>query len=81
VYRGSLATLLAQEEVRTSDVVPPFPPCRIFTDADQNRRPDTTDSTPLLPGQGFVYLVTARNLLGEGPLGPPGYGVNDGQCP
>jgi hypothetical protein len=58
--------------------------CGISTDADMDGLPDTLDST--IPGVGTVlyYLVTGRNLLGEGPLGPPGSEpprINDLQCP
>jgi hypothetical protein len=82
VYRGVLATLVSAGQVRTSDMQAYH--CSVSTDADGDDRPDTTDATPVTPGQAFFYLVTAENLTGEGPLGPAGAvppRLLDLQCP
>ncbi|HXV75038.1 MAG TPA: integrin alpha, partial [Candidatus Polarisedimenticolaceae bacterium] len=81
VYRGTLADLRAAGVVRTSDVPGTFE-CALNTDADGDGLPDTVDSQTPSPGEGYLYLVSGRNLSGEGPLGPlPAARINDGQCP
>ncbi len=83
VYRGSLSTLSTAGMLRTSDMTQLA--CGIFSDADLDQLPDTTDAEPPpAVGDAFVYLVTAKNFQGEGPLGPPGAQpprTNDAQCP
>ncbi len=83
VYRGSLAVSLPAQVIRTSDMAQLA--CGYLADADGDLRPDYDEiDTPPLAGEALFYLVTAENLLGEGPLGPPGLvpaRVNDLQCP
>jgi hypothetical protein len=58
--------------------------CAVATDADHDGRPDTLDTSAPGPGTTYFYLVTGRNLTGEGPLEPSGGvppRVNDAQCP
>jgi hypothetical protein len=82
VYRGVLSVLKVDRVARTSSMTQLA--CGITTDSNANGLPDTTD--PSLPplGDGYFYLVTSRNLTGEGPLGTLGAApprINDGQCP
>jgi hypothetical protein len=82
VYRGLLSTLRAAGQVRTSDMTQLA--CEIATDADADDLPDTTDGALPPLGNGFLYLVTAENLSGEGRLGPPGatpIRLLDAHCP
>jgi hypothetical protein len=82
VYRGTIASLAAAGGVKTSAAARLA--CGIATDADIDGLPDTTDITSPPVGGGFYYLVTGRNLTGEGPLAPPGAArprINDSQCP
>ncbi len=83
VYRGALSVSRAAKVFRTSDMARLA--CGITTDGDTDLRPDYDDAVAAPPpGDGWFYLVTSRNLLGEGPLGPPGQvppRVNDLQCP
>ncbi|MGH9868011.1 MAG: FG-GAP-like repeat-containing protein [Candidatus Polarisedimenticolia bacterium] len=83
VYRGSLTVSRTVKIFRTSDMAQLA--CGVASDADADLRPDLDDAGPPPPtGDGWFYLVTSRNLLGEGPLGPPGLvppRVNDLQCP
>jgi hypothetical protein len=77
-----LSVLVSRGEVRTSDMTTLA--CEISTDADADELPDTTDATAVPAGDVFFYLVTAENLTGEGPLGPPGAvppRVLDAHCP
>jgi hypothetical protein len=82
VYRGTIASVIGLRGVFTSAATQLA--CGISTDADTNGLPDFPD--PSIPGPGSIayYLVTGRNLLGEGPLGPPASvppRINDSQCP
>jgi len=82
VYRGLLSVLRAVGHVRTSDMTQLA--CEIATDADTDDLPDTTDAALPPAGDAYFYLVTAENLAGEGPLGPPGAvppRVLDAHCP
>jgi len=83
VYRGLLSVLQGDGVVRTSSWTQLA--CGIDTDADANQLPDTTDGDPPpATPDVFVYLVTARNGGGEGPLGTLGAvptRIHDGQCP
>jgi len=82
VYRGLLSVLRSVGQVRTSDMAQLA--CEIATDADADDLPDTTDGGLPPLGDAFLYLVTAENLAGEGPLGPPGAvppRVLDAHCP
>jgi hypothetical protein len=82
VYRGSLNTMLSAGGVSTSAMTQLA--CGIFTDADENGLPDTTDTDPVPTGDGFIYLVTGTNLHGEGPIGSSDNDpvrINDAQCP
>jgi hypothetical protein len=82
VYRGLLSTVRATGFVRTSEMTTLA--CAIVTDADLDDRPDATDATPAPVSDVLFYLVTAENLTGEGPLGPPGAvpaRVLDEHCP
>jgi hypothetical protein len=82
-YRGLLSTLRSAQQVRTSDMTQLS--CGTFTDTDLDGLPDKTDPTLPPAKNGFFYLATAHNLMGEGPLGagsesaPPR--LNDAQCP
>lgn len=80
VYRGLLSTLVPAGIVKTSNMTQLA--CGIATDADL--LPDPDDATLPPAGNAWFYLVTARNLQGEGPLGPAGHVphlINDLQCP
>jgi len=81
VYRTLMSVLRADGGVRTSSWTQLA--CGITTDANFNQLPDTTDIDD--PGAAvFVYLVTGRNGIGEGPLGTLGATptrINDGPCP
>jgi hypothetical protein len=82
VYRGLLSVLRSVGQVRTSDMTQLA--CEIATDADLDELPDTSDATSPPVGNGYLYLVTAENLSGEGPLGPPGavpVRLLDAHCP
>ena len=82
VYRGDVLGLAAAGGARTS-LMPPLA-CAIDADADADGLPDATDATAPPAGGSFAYLVTARNLHGEGPLGAPSGGVprvQDAPCP
>jgi Tol biopolymer transport system component len=82
IYRGMLSTLRLVGSVHTSDTIQLA--CGSTTDGDSDGLPDMTDSQSPPAGDGFYYLVTGRNLEGEGPLGPAGAlppRVNDAQCP
>ena len=57
--------------------------CGTNVDADADLLPDYDDAaaSPAV-GEAFVYLVTARNAQGEGPLGSgTPTRSNDAQCP
>ncbi len=82
LYRWSDAALKSGGSARTSNATQLA--CGTSADANANGLPDATD--PAVPGPNsiFSYLVTAKNLTGEGPLGaalqaPPR--ANDLQCP
>jgi hypothetical protein len=85
VYRGSLAGL-DPLGVRTASAT-----CLTTggagvpdSDGDADGRPDLVDAAPSSVGDGFWYLVTGWNQLGEGPLGVDSAGVlrqNNGPCP
>ncbi len=82
VYRGTAASLIGSSGVVTSTATKLA--CGINTDADMDGLPDTSDVTSPPSGGAFYYLVTGRNLTGEGPLAalgsmPPQ--INDSQCP
>jgi Tol biopolymer transport system component len=82
VYRGLLSAVRAAGQARTS-LMPPLA-CEIRTDGDGDQLPDTTDADQPPSGDGFAYLVTARNLTGEGPLGALNAiprRIHDAQCP
>ena len=82
VYRGTVTSVIAMGGVFTSATTKLA--CGISTDVDMDGMPDTTDATSPPVDGIFYYLVTGRNLLGEGPLGPPGLvppRINDSQCP
>lgn len=54
------------------------------SDGDADGRPDLVDAAASSVGDGFWYLVTGWNQLGEGPLGTDSTGVlrqNNGPCP
>ena len=82
VYRGDVLGLAAAGGVRTS-LMPPLA-CAVDADSDADGLPDATDAAPPSAGAAFAYLVTARNLHGEGPLGAAGGGIprlQDAPCP
>ncbi len=82
VYRGNLSTLVTRGSVLTADMAQLA--CSVTTDTDHDGKPDTLDTSAPAPGTIYFYLVTGRNLTGEGPLGPPGAvppRVNNAQCP
>ncbi len=88
VYRGELSLVGAAVPLRTSDFCATAGACQlacgIDTDANTNGLPDTTDAASPPPSDGYIYLVTGKNLTGEGPLGPAGVQpirFNDSQCP
>jgi hypothetical protein len=81
VYSGLLSTLRSNAGVRTSSMT--HLACGTNIDADADLLPDYDDATadPAV-GEAFVYLVTARNVRGEGPLGSGApTRSNDAQCP
>jgi hypothetical protein len=82
VYRGSLSALSSAAELRTSAMSQIA--CGIAADSDVDQLPDMIDTgTPPL-GDGFFYLVTGRNVAGEGTLGAPDVAqarIHDAQCP
>ncbi len=58
--------------------------CGINLDIDADGSPDAVATGTLAAGDLMLYLVTAKNLFGEGPLGPPNDApsrVNDAACP
>jgi hypothetical protein len=82
VYRGLVSTSRAAGSARTSDMTQLA--CGVSTDSDADLLPDFDDAANPLVGEAWFYLVTARSLQGEGPLGPIGATparVNDLQCP
>ena len=82
VYRGDVANLATAGGARTS-LMPPLA-CAAAVDADADGRPDVSDSDSPPAGASFAYLVTARNLHGEGTLGTASSGVprvQDAPCP
>jgi hypothetical protein len=81
VYSGLLSTVRSNGGVRTSAMT--HLACSTNVDADADLLPDYDDATasPAV-GEAFVYLVTARNVQGEGPLGSgTPTRSNDAQCP
>jgi hypothetical protein len=82
VYRWIGPALKSGGSARTSNAIQLA--CGINTDANTNGLADTTDASLPVLGSVFYYLVTAKNLVGEGPLGPAGVTparINDLQCP
>ncbi|HET6372621.1 MAG TPA: integrin alpha, partial [Candidatus Polarisedimenticolia bacterium] len=82
VYRGDVLTLMTRGGVLTSDMTQLA--CTVNADADQDGKPDMVDASTPAPGSIYFYLVTGRNLTGEGPLGPAESDpplINDSQCP
>jgi hypothetical protein len=80
VYRGLASGLAANGGARTSSMTQLA--CSSTSDFDSDLMPDFTDiGTPPLD-DAFLYLVTGRNLAGEGPLGSAApIRINDSQCP
>ena len=82
VYRGLLSGLRTAGRIRTSDMFQLACGLAPNTDSDQDGSPDLLDAATPAVGDGFFYLVTARNLSGESTLGagtPPR--LLDAQCP
>jgi hypothetical protein len=80
IYRGLLGATLPVGQIRTSDMTQLA--CDVSADADADLLPDHDDSAAPPAGSTWFYLVTARNLLGEGALGPAQVSrINDEQCP
>jgi len=80
VYRGTLAELRAAQAARTSDMAAVA--CGVNNDSNGNQLPDFSQFGQPPLGEGFIYLVTAENFNGEGPMGPGNPGrENDDQCP
>jgi hypothetical protein len=82
VYRGLFSTVQAAGMVRTSDLTQLA--CGITTNEDGDQLPDTTDPAVPPAGDGYLYIVSGKNLTGEGPIAPDGATpprVNDLQCP
>ena len=81
VYSGLLSAVRSNAGVRTSAMT--HLACGANVDLDADLLPDYDDATagPAV-GEAFVYLVTARNVQGEGPLGSgTPTRSNDAQCP
>jgi hypothetical protein len=82
VYRGTLSAIRSAGEIHSSALVQLA--CGIDSDGDSNGLPDTLDTDPAPTDDAFIYLVTATNLTGEGPIGPADNDplrIHDGQCP
>jgi hypothetical protein len=80
VYRGLLSTVRLTFGVRTSSMTQLA--CGATIDADADQLPDHDDASIPGIGDGFVYLVTARNVQGEGLIGAgTPTRSNDAQCP
>jgi hypothetical protein len=81
VYSGLLSAVRSNAGVRTSSMT--HLACGTNVDSDADLLPDYDDvaAGPAV-GEVFVYLVTARNVQGEGPLGAgTPTRSNDAQCP
>ena len=83
VYRGLLSALRSAGGVKTSAMSHAACSYAAGVDADADQLPDYDDATPApAVGEAFVYLVTARNVQGEGSLGAgTPTRINDAQCP
>jgi hypothetical protein len=80
VYRGLLSAVRSGGGVRTSAMTQLA--CGSTADADADQLPDLDDAAEPAAGEAFVYLVTARNVQGEGPIGAgTPTRSNDAQCP
>jgi Big-like domain-containing protein/ASPIC/UnbV protein/FG-GAP repeat protein/VCBS repeat protein/thrombospondin type 3 repeat protein len=80
VYRGLFSTLAAAGQIRTSQMTAIA--CSTTADADNDGLPDFIDADMPPVDDGFFYLVTGRNLTGEGPLGDGAPDrLLDAQCP
>jgi len=80
VYRGLLSAVRSGGGVRTSAMTQLA--CGSTVDADADQLPDFDDAAEPGADEAFVYLVTARNVQGEGPIGSgTPTRSNDAQCP
>jgi hypothetical protein len=80
VYRGLISNLKSHRGVKTSNMTQLA--CGTNADTNTNGLPDLTDAGIPPAGDGYFYLVTGRNLTGEGLLGSGTPSpILDSQCP
>ncbi len=82
VYRGTMQPVIDAGFVSTSGMTTIH--CGTNLDVDADGLPDAVATGAPAAGDLMLYLVTAKNLFGEGPLGPPNDApsrVNDAACP
>jgi hypothetical protein len=80
VYRGDLADLRIDGEVRTLGTCAVVPGLYEVDDRDADDRPDFEDDNDPADGAGFWYLVAGTSGYGRGPIGAASSGaprVND----